>query len=278
MKPLRVAFAVLGGLAIGLLLVRVLTPRTAGEEAGEPVTPSVASPRTALPAAAVDAGGPAARVSQQMVAARFPVYPRGGAWVRIGERLDTNRVPMSLVSFETQDDDAKVLEFYAEHFQREGLAWQGIKKSLETVGVPAISATDSNEDLQLSVVAFPHPRGCTVILAAADMKTFYQRVDGEARDDGDFPRYPGSAPAVMRSIEGTRNAVMITFGTKDAVEQVESFYRATLPAMGFHEVPEEAPGVAAMRHLEFVADNGSWRLFLARTKRGTAVTAQGARQ
>ncbi len=277
-KPLRVTLAVVGGLALGLLLVRVMTPHPTGLEAETRTDPEPAHV-SAAPAVAHDGRirGSALRVTQQTLATKLPAYPAAGAWVHIGDALDTDRVPMALVSFETKDTDAKVLEYYAEHFERAGLPWQGVQQNFDaTGGVPAVSATDEAGDLQLSVMAFAHEGGTTVILSAADMKTFYERVNADLVDDGDLPTYPGSTPAVMRATESTRDSMMVSFATTDPPDQVASFYRSTLSASGFHEVASDMPTpTAALHHLDFTSRTKSWRFFLSQTRTGTAVAVQG---
>jgi hypothetical protein len=117
------------------------------------------------------------------------------------------------------------------------------------------------------------------MLAAADMKTFYDRVNADVTDDGDLPSYPGAQPAVMRANEGARDSVMVSFATPDAPDRVESFYRSTLLRSGFHEVAEElATATPSLKHLDFTSPGKSWRFFLSKTKAGTAVAVQGVRE
>lgn len=274
-KPARVALAVVSGLAIGLVLVRTFTPRTAEMGEGEAL-PATAAPvrRAAAPPAASGDGG-IARVSHELLADRIPEYPRAGKRVRIGDRLDTNGVPMVMASFETSDSYAKVLEWYAHYFEERGFPWQGVDESLKQAGLPALSATDVIGGLQLSVIAFPHAGGASVIVAAADMDTYYERADTNVPDDGELPSYPGAKPMVMRTSDGPRDAVMVTFATPDGVKAVQDFYRDRLGKRGFKELPVERPDKSRLEQLEFIGDGRSWRLFLASSERGTAVAAQG---
>jgi hypothetical protein len=276
-KPLRVVLAIAFGLAGGLWLVRLMTPPPADGAAPEE-TPIATAPPVGAPHAPAPVPSTGLRASQQTLEEKFPRYPNGGAWVRLGERLEADRMPMSVVSFETKDSDDKVLAFYARHFEANGIPWQGVRESLKQVGVPAVSGTDEVGDLQLTVLAFPHEGGTTVMLAAADMKTFYDRVNADApEDEGELPRYPGSQSAVVRTTEGGRDGMMISLATKDSVEQVEAFYRSTLPRQGFTELAAGDGPRRLMHQLDFSAPDRSWRFFLASTKNGTAVTAQGQR-
>ncbi|MBL8949186.1 MAG: hypothetical protein JNK82_00315, partial [Myxococcaceae bacterium] len=263
-------------LGVGLVLVRTLTPVSEYGE-GEPVAPSVAPvPRPQpLAGAATDAGRELPRVSQNVLAARLPPYPGAGKWVHIGDTLDTNGVPMAMASFETKDGEGRVLEHYARYFDAAGFPWQGVEESLKTTGLAALSASDVVNGLQLSVVVFGHEGGTTVVLSAADMTTFYERVEGSVNDDGDLPSYPGAKPMVMRASDGPRDAVLVSFRTPDAVNEVRSFYREVLGKRGFRELPVEKAAQLHTEQLEFVADERSWRLYLSQSKHGTAVSAHG---
>ena len=275
-KPARVALAVLGGLVIGLVLVRTFTPRTAEMGEGDAL-PATAAPmrRATAPKTAGAADSGITRVSHEILADRIPAYPRAGKWVRIGDRLDTNGVPMVMASFETTDSDTKVLEWYAHYFEERGFPWQGVDESLKQAGLPALSATDVIGGLQLSVIAFPHPGGASVIVAAADMDTYYERADINVPDDGELPSYPGAKPMVMRTSDGPTDAVMVTFATPDGLKAVQDFYRDRLGKRGFKELPVERAEKSRLEQLEFVGEGRSWRLFLASSDSGTAVAAQG---
>ena len=262
MKP-RLRQTVLGlvlGILAGAAVIFVALPQPLSPPA--PAGPVAAADPLFLP---IEGRGPgASEAGQQRLRSLFRVPPGASELISIGDELQTNKVPMNLASFETQDSWEQVLTFYAMEFQRQQWSMYGVEQLKDITPYPAISATLLDEQLQLSVVAMPHSDepGTTVILAVADMGRLRENLAAPAA--GDLPVYPGTQPLAIRSVDEGLRALTVSFETSDAPGKIASFYREQLAALGYR----------SEGGLVFVSPERRWTLALLAEGARTSVTAQ----
>lgn len=216
------------------------------------------------------------RTGQEALRTRFPSFP--GARTEIipmGDQMIANGVPMNLAFFETDKDAPSVLEFYARHFDDRGWGRLGLRDTVAVTGKPAISATDMEEQLQLSVLVLENPdrTGSTVILSVADMLP--ESAPPTLLETADLPIYPGVRPMSVRAQDREVQSLTVNFSTKDPSRSVEQFYREQLKAMGYSELetPELATDDGSPRMLRFASAQRAWSLTISQTEGDTAVTA-----
>jgi hypothetical protein len=220
------------------------------------------------------------RTGQDALRARIPVMP--GALTpltNISDGVETYGVPMNLAVFETEAPATEVLKFYSQYFQDRGWDMTGPKENFRTVPYPAVSATDSPEALQLSVMVMGRePRGSTVVLGLADMKAVKQKGAHAWKETqlGDLPLYPGSDPLTLRSRDQERLGFTVNFDTPDPVAKVADFYRKELSSRGYREQADPMPPDERVVHLQFSRDGHTWNLALSPNKGRTLVTALGS--
>ncbi len=250
-----------GGLGL-VLSVRV-------EEPAPPEPPPALAEAPPPPAPRVKAED--RRTGQQALRRRLPVMPGGGELVSIGEQQVAYGLPMNLAAFETTANAIDVLKFYAAHFDRARLPWQGPRRNATVVPYPALSATDLDQDVQLSVLVLPHDddEGSTVVLSLADMR--YVDSFGTEQGTGDLPRYPGTRPTALISTDELRRSISVSFDTADGAEKVAAFYRERLAGMGYRERGGEA--LQPVRELAFAKGEQGWTLALTRHEGRTVVVA-----
>jgi hypothetical protein len=216
------------------------------------------------------------RVGQAALRARFPSFPDARTEIiPMGDQMIANGVPMNLAFFETEKDAPTVLEFYARHFDDRGWSRLGLRDTVAVTGKPAISATDMEEQLQLSVLVLENPdrTGSTVILSVADMLP--ESAPPTLLETADLPIYPGVKPMSVRAQDREVQSLTVNFTTTDPSRNVEHFYREQLKAMGYseQETPELATGDGSPRMLRFASAERAWNLTISQTEGNTAVTA-----
>jgi hypothetical protein len=188
---------------------------------------------------------------------------------------------MNLAVFETQMSTIEVLEYYAQHFEKQGWPYSNVPSARGLVPFPRVSATLMDEELQLTVMVMPHSEGegNTVVLGLADMKAVREGKSGE--DTGDLPVYPGTHPVAITARDEGGSSLTVSFDTADAPSVVEEFYRKELAQRGYSEVAdarEPDTAGAGPRMLRFATRQGrSWNLALSTQGKGTAVTAHSTR-
>ncbi len=199
---------------------------------------------------------------------RFDPFPRAlGPITMMGDEMVAMQVPMSIAFFETEASALEILQFYGHQFSARGWSWQGTRYTQKMVPQPAISATDPNDYLQMSVMVLPNgkdqPR--TVILSIADV-----RPEARVPDEGDLPRYPGATPLTVRSREVGLLGYTQSFVTQDKARDVAAFYSLKMRELGYREGSEEGVGRASQ---VFEKQGRRWRLHITERSEGTAVTA-----
>ena len=204
---------------------------------------------------------------------RFPPPPGATPLVDIGDELIANGVPMTLGSFETTLEAPAVLEFYAHHFEDKGYPWSGPRETLKHAPFPAVSATDPEEDLQLTVMAIAHDEGAgtTVIVGISDMVATppAPELDG-------LGSYPNAAATTTSATDPDTRSVTLTFATDDAIETVEAFVQEKLGARGYTQT--RPPQISAdTRSLRYDSALEQWVILLARAEGRTLVTAVNTR-
>ncbi len=217
------------------------------------------------------------RTGQAALRQRMPLPQKAGPLISIGDQLDAHGVPMNLAAFETPMSTLEVLEYYAQHFEKQGWPYSNVPSARGLVPFPRVSATLMDEELQITVMVMPHGEGegNTVVLGMADMKAFRE---GKSREDtGDLPVYPGTHPVAITARDEGRMSLTVSFDTADAPSRVEEFYRKELAQRGYAEVADaREPDTAGTgpRTLRFATRKGrAWNLALSAQGKGTAVTA-----
>jgi hypothetical protein len=221
------------------------------------------------------------RTGQAALRQRMPLPQKAGPLISIGDQLDAHGVPMNLAAFETPQSALEVLEYYAQHFEKQGWPYSNVPSARGLVPFPRLSATLMDEELQLTVMVMPHSEGegNTVVLGLADMKAVRE---GTSREDtGDLPVYPGTHPVAITARDEGSSSLTVSFDTADAPSVVEQFYRKELAQRGYAEVADaREPDTAGTgpRMLRFATRQGrSWNLALSTQGKGTAVTAHSSR-
>jgi hypothetical protein len=220
------------------------------------------------------------RTGQAALRRRMPLPQKAGPLISIGDQLDAHGVPMNLAAFETQLSTREVLEYYAQHFEKQGWPYSNVPSARGLVPFPRVSATLMDEELQLTVMVMPHGEGegNTVVLGLADMQAFRE---GRSREHtGDLPVYPGTHPVAITARDEGSASLTVSFDTADAPSVVEEFYRKELAQRGYAEVADaREPDTAGTgpRTLRFATRQGrAWNLALSAQGKGTAVTAHSA--
>lgn len=271
LRPLRLLLIVAAGTACGFFALKVLVPAPTAEQLA-PVQAPVPKSRYGVP---LTLENPNSRTGQGALRRRFPAMPGAQPMVSIGEKMISQRVPMNLAAFETKKSDVEVLEFYAKEFDARGLPWRGVKENLEATLWPAISATDANEDVQLSVIAMKHEHGTTVILGLADMAAFWASVHAGEKVESPLPVFPGTEPEVFRATDEGGESTMVTFHTDAGVGQLEAFYDQQLSKRGFVAAQSGVPHQGRVRRRDYTGPPGAWVIYFSKSASGTLVTAQG---
>jgi hypothetical protein len=218
------------------------------------------------------------RTGQAALRQRMPLPPKAGQLVSIGDQLDAHGVPMNLAAFETKMSTLEVLQYYAEHFEKQGWPYSNVPSARGLVPFPRVSATLMDEELQITVMVMPHDDGNTVVLGLADMKAFREGKSHE--DTGDLPVYPGTHPVAITARDEGSASLTVSFDTGDAPSVVENFYRKELAQRGYAEVADaREPDTSGTgpRTLRFASRQGrAWNLALSTVEGGTAVTAHSS--
>jgi hypothetical protein len=219
--------------------------------------------------------GKVERTGQAALRQRMPLPPKAGPLISIGDQLDAHGVPMNLAAFETKMSAIEVLQYYAQHFEKQGWPYSNVPSARRLVPYPRVSATLLDEELQLTVMVMPHEDGSSVVLGLADMKAF--REGSSHENTGDLPVYPGTHPVAITARDEGSSSLTVSFDTSDAPSVVEEFYRKELAQRGYAEVADaREPDTAEAGHrtLRFATRQGrAWNLALSTQGEGTSVTA-----
>ena len=218
------------------------------------------------------------RTGQFALRQRMPLPPKAGSLISIGEQLDAHGVPMNLAAFETKMSTLEVLQYYAEHFEKQGWPYSNVPSARGLVPFPRVSATLMDDELQITVMVMPHEDGNTVVLGLADMKAFREGKSHEST--GDLPVYPGTHPVAITARDEGTASLTVSFDTADAPSVVEEFYRKELAQRGYAEVADaREPDTSGTgpRTLRFASRQGrAWNLALSTEGEGTVVTAHSS--
>jgi hypothetical protein len=252
-------------------------PIPSAAAAGAPaavLAPSVPTPGTAPqgPGAGLPQSFAVPALGQAELHRRFPQHP--AALTSIvpmgGERTVAHGIPMTLAYFETQASPPAILEFYVRHFRAMHWSYIGLKEASQAVPHPAVSATDPNTFLQMSVMVLPGDAdtGNTVFLAVADV-----RPEARVRQDAELPPYPGATPLTVSTLESRSSTETVAFTTPDKAEAVAAFFRENLAKQGWKETPSAIAPQPDLQTLGFVRSGSAWQVTLAAVDHATAVTA-----
>lgn len=263
------ALAALAAAAVGVAL-DPRSPAPAATPAEALSTQPSGQPRTEEPAAGQTVLGSSADLTHQRLEAALPVMNGATPLVRIGERLEANHVPMVLASYEIDVPAQEVMEFYAEHFAAKDWPYNATARRVEEAGFATISATLTDAELQLVVMATPHRanKGTTVVLGLADMGA-WERHDDQHLAIG-FPTYPGSKPSVITTTDEGARSEIVTFSTPDSAAQVRAFLEDTLGRAGFQRAPPEEGAAVWV----FVGPDRQWHVQAIEEAGQTSVLAR----
>lgn len=218
------------------------------------------------------------RTGQAALRQRMPLPPKAGPLIPIGDQLNAHGVPMNLAAFETRMGTREVLDYYAQHFEKQGWPYSNVPSARGLVPFPRVSATLMDDELQLTVMVMPHDEGNTVVLGLADMKAVREGTAPEST--GDLPVYPGTHPVAIAAQDEGSASLTVSFDTTDAPSVVEAFYRKELAQRGYAEVADaREPDTSGTgpRTLRFATRQGrAWNLALSTQGAGTAVTAHSS--
>lgn len=240
----------------------------------ETVAPSQVPPVPAQPLPeGTQAASKAPRLGQDELRARFSAFPKAvSPIVSMGQQMIAHQTPMTLAYFDTRADALEVLEFYAAEFDKRGWSWTGLEDNHNVIDHPGISATDPEDDMQMSVVVIGNGRGepRTVILGLVDV-----RPEARVPDEGDLPAYPGTRPIVLRSSELGTHAYSQTLVTPDPPGKVTAFYLERLPELGYQQLSSGEEGSDLAPQLVFGKRDRIWRIRVSKQQNETMVLAIG---
>jgi hypothetical protein len=221
------------------------------------------------------------RTGQRALRERFTPYPKATTEIiSIGDQIDANGVPMNLAYFRTEQKAPEILEFYANEFTKRGWSWTGVEENAEIVPHPAISATDPEEEVQMTVMVMEDEgEPSEVILGLADMKP---EAELPVADVGDLPIYPGAQPVSVRSLDNELSSLTVNYSVSEASDTVAAFYRERMHELGYSE--ETGAPMHAEKNgdklatLRFASDHGRWSLALSSFGNETGVIAVNTSQ
>jgi hypothetical protein len=211
------------------------------------------------------------RMGQAALRERFLTFPRAlTPIISMGDQMVALQTPLTLAYFDTRATAVEVLEFYARDFTKKRYSWVGLNDAKKLIEHPAISATDPNDDTQMTVMVMGGGKGQpnTVILGLADV-----RPAARVPDEGDLPPYPGATPLVVRSTESGGTGYTLAFATDDPPKKVADFFRERLPQLGYAERVVEAAGAGTAIELAYTKRGRRWMIRVNRQTNQTAVVA-----
>ena len=274
--------------ALSLACLVGLSRRDASGEEKAQVTPAAkVSAAPPAPAAKIDDATPVSAsadeesvprpvLTQDELRRRFPAFPAATTDLHsISDQMVASGVPMNVAYFETTASAAEILDFYAAHFDAKGWEIMVATEAHEVVPHPALSATDPDTLMQMSVMVMPGGEkggSNTVILSLADVHP-----DEELGGEGDLPAYPGATPLAVRTTDNEITGYTVNFATSDQAEAVAAFYRKALHERGYGEVEVTgAPQEQGTEALLFAKENRRWQLRVMQDNGSTVVMAVGS--
>jgi hypothetical protein len=153
--------------------------------------------------------------------------------VEVGDKLEAKGLPLKVFLAHTRLKEREVFRHYYQRFVAEGFYVDPAQKPLPGLSLLRLTAFDEKRLWSYTVIFYPEADGTTTLtLGAADMsvrKGEPQKSTGEAVG---LPVLPGATAVMTTSVELGRS---VSFETKDAPEEVLSYYQATLPTLGWKE-------------------------------------------